>query len=92
MDCLPINKYIQFILLVLLCYIMYRIYKSYPMAKENFESNCCPPDDRQFVYDCNHKPKCYNKRNYNTNPLPNCLPANFLDTQFTLPNEPQDYV
>ena len=92
MDCLPINKYLQFILLIFLCYVVYRTYISHSKTKENFESKCCPPDYPDLIYDWKYKPKCYNKRNFSTLPLPNCLPPNFLDMPFITPNIPQNYV
>jgi hypothetical protein len=92
MECLSINKYVQYIFIIILLYVIYRVYKSQLKTNENFESKCCPPNYPDLVYDWLNKPKCYNKRNFRTNPIPNCLPPNFLDLPFITPNNPQDYV
>jgi len=92
MDCLPINKYLQFIIVIIFVYIIYLKFSKSHITKENFESKCCPPNYPDLVYDWLNKPKCYNKRNFRTNPIPNCLPPNFLDLPFITPNNPQNYV
>jgi hypothetical protein len=60
---------------------------------ENFYSKCCPPDYPDLVFDWKNKATCYNPKNdLGTDPIPNCLPPNFLKKPFNRDQKPRNYI
>jgi hypothetical protein len=84
MDFLATNEYIQYIILiVLVCFAYYYLILPCLRIIEHYNSKCCPDDYPNLIFDWKNIPTCYSKRNFGTDPKPDCLPPNFLKIPFT---------
>ena len=99
MDTLLDNYYVTFLLIIILfCVIYYYVIictstKSKKKVVEHYYSKCCPPKYPDLVYDWKYIPTCYNKKNdLGVDPLPNCLPPNFLKRPFNNAQKPRNYI
>jgi len=88
-----VSMFLIFILFVVVYYFV-NICTSKPNNTiENFYSKCCPPDYPDLVFDWKNIPTCYNPKNdLGTDPIPNCLPPNFLKKPFTRDQKPRNYI
>jgi hypothetical protein len=83
MDKLLKNNYEMIIIIIIIAFIVYyHLIQPLIKNKENYYSKCCPINYPDLIYDWMNKPTCYDKRKIGTDPIPKCLPPNFLDISF----------
>jgi hypothetical protein len=84
MDSLLNNEYFHIIIfLIILCVTYHYIILPCLKITEHYKSKCCPDDYPNLIYDWKNIPTCYSKKNLGQDPLPDCLPPDFLKKPFT---------
>jgi len=84
MDSLLNNEYFHIIIFLIILYVTYQnIILPCLKITEHYKSKCCPDDYPNLIYDWKNIPTCYNKKNLGEDPIPDCLPPDFLKKPFT---------